>query len=69
LTAKNKKAQGYKMTDGRSYLFVSISIFFWASTAALTKILLRDLDSIQILCASTFFASLTLFIYVTFSKK
>ncbi|MCL2518194.1 MAG: DMT family transporter [Oscillospiraceae bacterium] len=53
----------------KSYIFAGISIFFWASTATLTKIMLRDMDSIQILCISTFFASLILFLINLFSKK
>ena len=53
----------------KGYIFAGISIFFWASTATLTKIMLRDMDSIQILCVSTLFASLILFLINLFSKK
>ena len=57
------------INKNKSYIFAFISIFFWASTATLTKMLLNGLDSIQILCISTFFATIVLFLINMFSKK
>ena len=57
------------MGKSKGYMFAGISIFFWASTAALTTILLEGLDSIQIACISALFASLTLFVINVCTKK
>jgi len=57
------------MHKNKSYLFAFTSIFCWASIAAVTKLLLVDLDSMQILCISTFLASLTLVIINAVTKK
>jgi len=67
-----KKIQNHKFSRSKmskSYIFAFISIFVWASTATVTKLLLEDLNSIQILCVSMFFASLTLLIANVFLKK
>ena len=44
----------------KTYLYVATSIFCWSTVATVTKLLLSDLSSIQVLWASTFFAALFL---------
>ncbi|HIH24042.1 TPA: DMT family transporter [Candidatus Woesearchaeota archaeon] len=46
----------------RAYLFVSVSILLWASTAAVGKLLLEDLDSLQALLFMLLFASAALIV-------
>ena len=46
----------------KSYLYAAISILFWSTVAVVSKILLGNLDSFQVLWASTFFAGLFLLI-------
>ena len=57
------------MNNKKSYLYAAISIFFWASTATLTKLLLAELNTIQIMCVSSFFAATVLFIINAYNKK
>ena len=40
----------------KQYLFAAISILLWSSTATVTKLLLKDMGSFEVLCASSGFA-------------
>ncbi len=44
----------------RTYLYVATSIFCWSTVATVTKLLLGELSSIQVLWASSFFAAIFL---------
>jgi len=57
----------YYMNIKLSYLYVSLSVFFWASTAAVSKLLLINLDNLQVLFFSTLFASISLLL-ISFSQ-
>ena len=46
----------------KQYFYVSISILLWSTTATVTKLLLVNLNSMQILLISSFFASIFLLI-------
>jgi len=46
----------------KQYLYAMISIFLWSTTATVTKLLLGDLNSIQILAVASLFAFVFLFI-------
>lgn len=53
---------GGKIPVKKEYIYASISIILWGSTAAITKVLLNNLSSIHILFISSFFAFLFLLI-------
>ena len=42
----------------KAYLLAFIAIFFWSTSATVSKLLLGSLDSMQVLCVSSLFASL-----------
>lgn len=44
----------------KAYLFVSVSILLWASTAAVGKLLLGGIDALQVICFMLLFASVAL---------
>ena len=46
----------------KEYLYAGVSIFFWSTTATVTKLLLGTLNSMQIMAVSSLFATLFLFI-------
>lgn len=50
------------MKINQGYLFVFLASLLWASTAAVTKLLLVDLNNLQVLFFSTLFASISLLI-------
>lgn len=53
----------------KAYLFVSVAIVLWASTAAVGKLLLRDLDALQAIFFMLLFASVALTIVVLAQGK
>lgn len=53
----------------KAYLFAFGSIFLWASTAAVIKLLLTGLDSLQILFYASLFAFPFLFLVAFFQKR
>lgn len=46
----------------KEYLYAIISVLLWSTTATVTKLLLGDLDSMQILLLGSLFAFVFLFI-------
>jgi len=50
------------MKLNKGYLYVSLASILWASTAAVSKLLLAYLDNLQVLFFSTLFASISLLI-------
>jgi drug/metabolite transporter (DMT)-like permease len=50
------------MNINQGYLYVSLASILWASTAAVSKLLLAHLDNLQVLFFSTLFASLSLMV-------
>jgi len=57
------------MSKKRSYLYVSLTVLFWGSIAAIGKLLLRNLDNFQILLFTTLFATIILLIVVLYLNK
>jgi len=53
----------------KSYIYAGISILLWSTTAAIIKLLVSDLTSMQITAGCTFFASLSLILLTIFQKK
>jgi drug/metabolite transporter (DMT)-like permease len=53
----------------KAYIFAFIATLLWGSTASVIKLLLKDLNSIQILMFASFFASIGLFLIVIFQNK
>ena len=53
----------------KTYFFAGISIFFWSTIAAVSKLLLNTLNSYQILMFSSLFAALGLFVVNLWSGK
>lgn len=47
----------------KEYIYAAISIFCWSTTATISKLLLGDLNSLQVLTATALFAFLTLLVY------
>jgi len=47
----------------KAYIFAGVSIFFWSTMAVSAKLLLSDFNNIQVLCFSSFFAAVSLFIF------
>ncbi|MFH1586746.1 MAG: DMT family transporter [Candidatus Diapherotrites archaeon] len=52
-----------------AYLFVFLAVFLWASTAAVSKLLLFDISNIQLLFFASFFATIALFAIAFFQGK
>src|SRR3990167_4975370 len=52
-----------------SYVFVSLAALLWGSVAAVAKLLLADLNNVQVLFLSNVFAFLGLLCIVVFKKK
>ena len=44
----------------KEYLYAGVSIFFWSTTATVTKLLLGSLNSMQIMAVSSLFATVFL---------
>jgi drug/metabolite transporter (DMT)-like permease len=57
------------MSEKISYIYVGLAVFLWASMAAVGKLLLENLDNMQVLFYTSFFASISLFIITVFQKK
>ncbi len=53
----------------KAYIYALSATLLWGSTAAVVKLLLKNLNSLQILLFASFFASLSLFIIVLIQKK
>jgi drug/metabolite transporter (DMT)-like permease len=51
------------------YLYVSLSVLLWGSSAAVIKLLLENLNNLQILFYVSLFAFIGLFIISIFQKK
>ncbi len=52
-----------------SYLYISLTVILWGSTAAIAKLLLRNLDNFQLLLYLSLIATVCLFIIAVFQKK
>ena len=52
-----------------SYLYISLTVLFWGSTAAVGKLLLKNLDNFQLLLFVSLFGTISLFIAVLLQKK
>jgi drug/metabolite transporter (DMT)-like permease len=57
------------MMKNISYLYVSLSVILWGSTAAVAKLLLRDMSSLQILFYTSLISAVSLFVIILFQKK
>jgi drug/metabolite transporter (DMT)-like permease len=57
------------MHQKRSYLYIGLAVFLWASTASVGKLLVHHLNNLQVLFYSSLFASLGLFTICLFQKK
>jgi len=57
------------MNEKLSYIYVSLAVFLWASTAAVGKLVLENLNNLQVLFYASLFASIGLFLIVLFQKK
>lgn len=53
----------------KAYIFALAATLLWGSSAAVIKILLQNLNSLQILLYSSLFASISLFLIALFQKK
>lgn len=52
-----------------SYLYVALAVLLWASTAAVGKLMLKNLNNLQVLFYTSLIASISLLIIVLFQKK
>ncbi|UCB58723.1 MAG: DMT family transporter [Thermoplasmatales archaeon] len=52
-----------------SYLYISLTVLFWGSTAAVGKLLLTNLNNFQLLFFISLFGTISLFIIVLIQKK
>lgn len=57
------------MSEKLSYIYASLVVFLWASTAAVGKLVLENLNNLQVLFYTSLFASIGLFLIVLFQKK
>jgi len=57
------------MNNKLAYLFVILASIIWASTAAISKLVLVNLNNFEVLFYSSFFAALGLLCFVIFSGK
>jgi len=55
--------------DSSGYIYITFVVLFWASTAAVGKLLLVDLSSLQLLFLSCLFATISLFIIILLQNK
>lgn len=55
--------------EKRPYLYVAMAVLLWSPTAAVGKLLLKNLNSLQVLFFTSLIATITLFIIVLFQKK
>lgn len=55
--------------DRSGYIYITFVVLFWASTAAVGKLLLADLGSLPLLFLSCLFATSSLFIIILLQKK
>ena len=53
----------------REYILAGASIFFWSTLAVCAKMLLGNYSNFQVLCLSSFFAAITLFLIVAVTGK
>jgi drug/metabolite transporter (DMT)-like permease len=53
----------------KAYVFALTASLLWGSSAAIVKLLLKNLNSLQILLYASLFASITLFLIVVFQNK
>lgn len=53
----------------KAYLFAFLAIFLWGTSAAVGKLLLTDLDNLQVLLVSSLLALVSLFVISLFTKK
>lgn len=53
----------------KSYIYILLTVLLWASTAAVSKMLLINLNNFQILLYSSLFATIGLFLIILFQKK
>jgi drug/metabolite transporter (DMT)-like permease len=59
----------FSMSNKLAYLFVFLASIIWASTAAVSKLVLLNLNNFEVLFYSSFFAALSLLFFVIFSGK
>lgn len=52
-----------------SYLYVALAVLLWGSTAAVGKLMLKNLNNLQVLFYTSLIASISLFVIVLFQKK
>ncbi len=57
------------LNEKLSYYYVAITIFLWASTAAVAKLVLKTLDNLQVLLISSIIAAISLLIIVIIQHK
>lgn len=57
------------MNNKLSYIYVTLAVFLWASTPAVGKLMLKNLNNLQVLFYTSLIASVSLFIIVLFQKK
>ncbi|MBU0470801.1 MAG: DMT family transporter [Nanoarchaeota archaeon] len=55
--------------DKLSYIYVSLAIILWASTAAVGKLIVQEITNIQLMFYSFIFSIMGLFMIVLFQKK
>lgn len=53
----------------KAYIYLGIGIILWASTPAVAKLLLRNLDNFQVLFFTSLIATITLFLICIFQNK
>ena len=53
----------------KSYLYISLTVLLWGSTAAVSKLLLNNLNTLQLLFYFSLIATISLFIIVLFQNK
>ena len=55
--------------DKSSYVYVALSVILWGTTAAVAKLMLKNLDNLQVLFISSIIAALSLLIIVIVQNK
>lgn len=53
----------------KSYIYVLLTVIFWGTVPAISKLTLKNLDFFQLTTYSLFFAAITMLIIVYFQKK
>ncbi len=56
-------------TSKSAYLYVAAAALLWGTSSAVSKLLLKDLNSLQVLLYSSFFATLGLFVLCAVMRK